>query len=55
MSRRVYIALFAVLVELVAVAATGNQGVTNFVNRTFSLFETAKSRRPKTLLVAKKR
>ena len=31
MSRRVYIALFAVLVELVAVAASGNQGVTNFV------------------------
>jgi hypothetical protein len=30
-------------------------GVTNFVNRTFSLFDTARSRRPKTLLVAKKR
>ncbi len=32
MSRRVYIGLFAVLAELVAVAASGNQGVTNFVN-----------------------
>jgi hypothetical protein len=31
LARRVYIALFAVLVELVAVAASGNQGVTNFV------------------------
>jgi len=31
MSRRVYIALFAVLTELVAIAATGNQAVTNFV------------------------
>ena len=31
MSRRVYIALFAVLVELAAVAATGNQAVANFV------------------------
>src|ERR1700710_1620962 len=31
MSRRVYLALFAVLAELVAIAATGNQGVTNFV------------------------
>jgi hypothetical protein len=31
LSRRVSIALFAVLAELVAVAATGNQGVTNFV------------------------
>lgn len=31
LSRRVCIALFAVLTELVAVAATGNQGVTNFV------------------------
>ena len=31
MSRRVYIALFAVLAELVAVAASGNQAVTNFV------------------------
>jgi hypothetical protein len=34
---------------------TGLASVTNFVNRTFSLFETAKSRRPKTLLVPKKR
>ncbi len=31
MSKRVYIALFAVLTELVAIAATGNQGVTDFV------------------------
>jgi hypothetical protein len=31
LARRVYIALFAVLVELAAVAASGNQGVTNFV------------------------
>jgi hypothetical protein len=31
LSRRVYIALFAVLAELVAVAATGNQAVTKFV------------------------
>ena len=31
LSKRVYIALFAVLAELVVVAATGNQGVTNFV------------------------
>lgn len=29
-------------------------GVTNYVNRTFSLFERAKSRRPQTLLVKKK-
>jgi hypothetical protein len=33
----------------------GLSSVTNFVNRTFSLFETAKSRRPKQLLVPKKR
>ena len=32
LSRRVYIALFAILAELVVIAATGNQGVTNFVN-----------------------
>ncbi len=31
MSKRVYIALFAVLTELVAIAATGNKGVTDFV------------------------
>jgi len=34
---------------------TGLSAVTNYVNRTFSLFETAKSRRPKTLLVPKQR
>jgi hypothetical protein len=28
-------------------------GVTNYVNRTFSLFERAKARRPKVLLVKK--
>ncbi len=33
----------------------GIKGVTNFVSRTFSLFNVAKSRRPKTLLVPKKR
>jgi hypothetical protein len=33
----------------------GLSTVTNYVNRTFSLFETAKARRPKTLLVPKKR
>jgi hypothetical protein len=33
----------------------GLASVTNFVNRTFSLFETAKARRPKTLLVPKNR
>jgi hypothetical protein len=31
LSKRVYIALFAVVAELVVVAASGNQGVTNFV------------------------
>jgi hypothetical protein len=31
------------------------RGVTNYVNRTFSLFERAKQRRPKTLLVRKKK
>jgi hypothetical protein len=30
-SKRVYIALFAVVAELVVIAASGNQGVTNFV------------------------
>ena len=30
-------------------------GVTNYVNRTFSLFETARERRPETLLVPRKR
>ena len=34
---------------------SGLSSVTNYVNRTFSLFDTAKSRRPKILLVAKKR
>ena len=34
---------------------SGLSSVTNYVNRTFSLFETAKSRRPKILLVPKKR
>ncbi|MBR1153691.1 hypothetical protein [Bradyrhizobium sp. JYMT SZCCT0428] len=33
----------------------GLSAVTNYVNRTFSLFDTAKARRPKTLLVPKKR
>ena len=31
MSKRVYIGLFAVLTELVAIAATGNKGVADFV------------------------
>jgi hypothetical protein len=34
---------------------TGTSGVTNYVSRTFSLFATAKQRRPKTLLAPKKR
>ena len=34
---------------------SGLSSVTNYVNRTFSLFDTAKSRRPKVLLVAKRR
>jgi hypothetical protein len=34
---------------------TGLRGVTNYVNRTFSLFRTAQERRPKTLLTAKQR
>ncbi len=33
----------------------GVGAVANYVNRTFSLFKTAQSRRPKTLLVRKKR
>lgn len=33
----------------------GLSGVTNYVNRTFSLFDTARARRPRSLLVAKKR
>jgi hypothetical protein len=33
----------------------GMRGVTNYVSRTFSLFSTAKSRRPKTLLTPKAR
>ncbi|MES2983587.1 MAG: hypothetical protein V4735_00160 [Pseudomonadota bacterium] len=33
----------------------GIKGVTNYVNRTFSLFNVAKERRPKTLLVPKQR
>lgn len=33
----------------------GIKGVTNYVSRTFSLFSTAKERRPKTLLVPKQR
>ena len=33
----------------------GMRGVTNFVSRTFSLFNTAQLRRPKSLLVLKKR
>jgi len=33
----------------------GLTAVTNYVNRTFSLFDTAKSRRPKSLLVPKQR
>lgn len=33
----------------------GIKGVTNFVSRTFSLFEVARQRRPKTLLVRKQR
>ena len=33
----------------------GISGVTNYVNRTYSLFDTARSRRPKTLLTPKKR
>jgi hypothetical protein len=33
----------------------GMRGVTNYVSRTFSLFNTAKSRRPKTLLTPKAR
>jgi hypothetical protein len=33
----------------------GMRGVTNFVSRTFSIFDTAKSRRPKNLLRPKKR
>src|SRR5262245_15276755 len=33
----------------------GLTGVTNYVNRTFSLFGTARERRPKTLLVPKSR
>lgn len=33
----------------------GMSGVTNYVSRTFSLFETARSRRPKTLLTKKSR
>ncbi|MFM9889589.1 MAG: hypothetical protein ACKVOE_02940 [Rickettsiales bacterium] len=33
----------------------GTKGVTNFVSRTFSLFDTARERRPKTLLVPKVR
>jgi len=33
----------------------GMRGVTNYVSRTFSLFNTAKSRRPKTLLTPKTR
>lgn len=33
----------------------GMKGVTNFVSRTFSLFDTARERRPKTLLVPKVR
>jgi hypothetical protein len=34
---------------------TGLNAVTNYVNRTFSLFSTARERRPKTLLVPKRR
>ncbi len=34
---------------------TGASGVTNYVNRTFSLFKTAQQRRPKQLLVRKER
>jgi len=34
---------------------SGLSSVTNYVNRTFSLFDTAKSRRPRALLVPKKR
>jgi len=33
----------------------GMRGVTNYVSRTFSLFGTAKARRPKTLLIKKQR
>ena len=33
----------------------GLNAVTNYVNRTFSLFSTARERRPKRLLVAKQR
>jgi hypothetical protein len=33
----------------------GMRGVTNYVSRTFSLFNTAKARRPKTLLTPKQR
>ena len=33
----------------------GSRSVTNYVNRTFSLFATARARRPRTLLVKKKR
>ena len=33
----------------------GMSGVTNYVNRTFSLFSTAKARRPKQLLFKKVR
>lgn len=34
---------------------TGASGVTNYISRTFSLFNVARQRRPKTLLVSKKR
>ena len=33
----------------------GVASVTNYVSRTYSLFETARSRRPKTLLIEKQR
>ena len=34
---------------------SGTAAVTNYVNRTFSLFATARERRPEKLLVAKQR